>query len=97
MVGTRALVNPSVRRVIAAVDAGQPGIRLGGTLRARWLAGAAGLVGRHWPRQGISLTGPADPCQARRPGGRATVRARPAWHTGPAAGPGGRKRPCGWK
>jgi len=45
MVGTRALVNRSVRRVIAAVDAGQPGILLaGGTLRARRLAGAAGLV-----------------------------------------------------
>jgi mycoredoxin len=52
VIGTRAIVNPSARQVIAAVRNGQPGTRpTAGTRGAAWLAQLVGfLSGR--PRQG---------------------------------------------
>jgi hypothetical protein len=52
VVGTRAMVNPSARQVIAAVGDGQPGTRpSAGTRAAALLARMAGLFGRG-PRLG---------------------------------------------
>jgi len=54
VVGTRAMVNPSARQVIAAVRKGQPGTRpTEGTRAAVRLARLAGFLSRR-PRQGSS-------------------------------------------
>lgn len=88
VVGTRAMVNPSARQVVAAVRAGQPG-RVSAQVAnpASGLAGcpvsscAAGLG------EGARLTGPAGPRQAE--GAAAPItQARPVRHTGPVNGPG---------
>jgi mycoredoxin len=51
--GTRAMVNPSARQVIAAVRAGQPGVLPAqGTGPASRLARAAGFLTRRRPRPG---------------------------------------------
>jgi glutaredoxin-like protein len=51
VIGTRAMVNPSARQVIAAVRAGQPGILPArGTPPASRLARAAGFLTRRRPR-----------------------------------------------
>ncbi len=47
VVGTRAMVNPSARQVIAAVRAGQPGVIPAARARpSSWLAGAADRLTR---------------------------------------------------
>jgi hypothetical protein len=50
--GTRAMVNPSARQVVAAVRAGQPGtLPAEGSRPASWLARAAGFLTRRRPGQ----------------------------------------------
>jgi len=52
LVGTRAMVNPSARQVVAAVRDGQPGTRpSAGTRAAGWLTRMAGFFSRR-PRLG---------------------------------------------
>src|SRR5260370_30860736 len=65
VVGTRAMVNPSARQVIAAVRAGQPGaLPAEGTRPPSWLARAGGLLRRRRP-------GPPEAAdQPRRPASR---------------------------
>jgi mycoredoxin len=53
VVGTRAMVNPSARQVIAAVRAGQPGVLPAPETRTgSWLARAAGFLPRRRLRRG---------------------------------------------
>jgi len=53
VVGTKTMVNPSARQVVAAVRAAQPGIvPADGTDPASRLARAAGSLTRRWPWRG---------------------------------------------
>ncbi|MEP7023057.1 MAG: glutaredoxin domain-containing protein [Actinomycetota bacterium] len=62
VIGTRALVNPSARQVIAAVRAGQPGIRLAeGAQLASWPARTASFLTRRWPRRRHPVDEPRGP------------------------------------
>lgn len=95
VVGTRSLVNPSARQVIAAVRAGQPGaLPVRGTRPASWLVRAAGFLTPRRPPRGSQLTSPAGPRQPERQTAAPPLsQARPARHTGPAVLPGG-ERSC---
>jgi len=62
VVGTKAMVNPSARQVIAAVRAGQPGtLPAEGTRPASCLARAGGLLRRRRPRQQDAVDEPRRP------------------------------------
>ena len=62
VVGARAMVNPSVRQVVAALRAGQPGRLPGpGARPGSWLTRAAGFLTRRRPRQDHAANGPDEP------------------------------------